>query len=77
MSPLPANAGIFSQHEIARLVAETVPADRTNAVVGTVDAEGMAVVVKVVKGEHWTVEAAFRRDWGGDMTAGAKVVWSW
>lgn len=68
---------MFSQKEIAKLVEETVPPDRTNAIVGTVDADGVAVVLKMQKGEHWTVEMAVKREWGGDIKSGAKVVYSW
>jgi hypothetical protein len=69
--------GMFSRQEIARLVEDTVPPDRTNAVVGTVDRNGLAVVLKMTKGEHWTIEAAFTRDWAGDTKAGAAVIYSW
>ncbi len=71
--PMPA----FSQKALSKLVAETVPPDRGNAVVGTVDENGIAVVVHMTKGEHWAVEGTFARDWGGNMSTGAKVIFSW
>lgn len=69
--------GLFNAKELAKLVEQVVPEDRTNAVVGTVDVDGIAVVVKMTKGTHWTVEGAFKRDWGGDVTTGAKCIYSW
>jgi hypothetical protein len=69
--------GIFSSAELARVVAETVPADRTHAIVGSIDKDGAAIVVKMQLKEHWEVQAAYKRDWAGDATLGAKVVWSW
>lgn len=73
----PVSTGMFSQEALTRLVERTVPAERTNAIIGTVDKDGVALVVKMQKGDRWTVEAAFRRDWGGDLSAGAKVMYSW
>lgn len=78
----PSKTGIFSQKELSRLVEETVPAERNgvpvqNAIVGTVDADGVAMVVHMRKGDHWTVEMAIKRDWSGDIKSGAKVVYSW
>lgn len=69
--------GIFSAAELAKVVAETVPPDRTHAVVGSIDADGVAVVVKMQLKEQWEVQAAYRREWGGDAQLGARVVWSW
>ena len=69
---------LFSSKDLARLVEQTVPPDRTNAIVGTVDSDGAAIVVKLAKpGSKWMLEMAVRREWGGDLTSGAKVVWSW
>lgn len=75
-------SSMFSQQELARLVQDTVPAERDgvpvrNAIVATVDKDGAALVVKMQKGEHWTVEMAVRRDWSGDVSSGAKVMYSW
>lgn len=81
-APPPPRGGMFSQQELSRLVEQTVPPERngvpvTNAIVGVVDSEGVALVVQMKKGEHWTVEMAVKRDWGGDVKSGAKVMWSW
>lgn len=65
---------------LSRLVSETVPADRRNAVVMTADAEGVALVFKMIKPtDHgrWEIEAAFRRNWDGNTGMDAKVVYSW
>jgi hypothetical protein len=70
-------AGMFSQAELAKVVAKTVPPNRTHAVVGTVDEDGMAVVVKMTLRERWEVSAAYRRDWAGDQQTGVKVIYSW
>ncbi len=68
---------MFSQTELAKLVADTVPADREHAVVLDVDLTGAALTVKMRKDEHWEVDAVFRRDWGGDTNAEARVIYSW
>lgn len=68
---------MFSADELAKLVADTVPADRSHAVVLDVDLTGAAVTVKMTKDEHWEVDAIFRRDWSGNTNAAAKVVYSW
>lgn len=78
----PKTVGIFSGPELSRLVEQTVPVERDgkpvkNAIVGTVDKDGVAMVVKMRKGEHWTVEMAVKREWGGDVKSGARVVYSW
>jgi hypothetical protein len=68
---------MFTEAELAKLVADTVPADRTHAVVLDVDRTGAAITVKMTKDEHWEVDAIFRRDWSGSTNAEAKVVYSW
>jgi hypothetical protein len=69
--------GIFSREELARVVADTVPADRQHAVVLSLDEDGTAVAVKMTLRERWEVEGAFRRDWSGDLNVGARVIYSW
>lgn len=68
---------MFSQAELAKVVKDTVPSDRSNAIVGVVDNTGLAVVVKMTKSDHWEIDAAYHRDWGGDQNVGAKVIYSW
>lgn len=68
---------MFSQAELAKLVADTVPADRNHAVVLDVDLTGAAVTVKMTKDEHWEVDAIFRREWSGATDAQARVIYSW
>jgi hypothetical protein len=76
--PPPApKVGMFSAQVLDKLVKDTVPADRQHALVTTVDADGLLVAVKMVKNEHWEVEAAIKRSWSGDIQAGARVVYSW
>ena len=70
-------ATIFSQQALSKLVADTVPETRGNAIVGTVDKDGVSVVVVMSKDVHWTIEGVIRRDWGGDISTGAKVIYSW
>jgi hypothetical protein len=68
---------MFNEAQLAKLVADTVPADRTNAVVLDADLTGAAITVKMTKDEHWEVDAIFRRDWHGGTNAQARVVYSW
>lgn len=68
---------MFSPTELAALVEQTVPADRSHAVVLDVDLTGAAVTVKMRKDEHWEVDGVFRRDWNGGTDAEARVIYSW
>lgn len=68
---------MFSNSELAKLVKDTVPDDRSHAVVLDVNKDGLAVTVKMVKTKHWEVEGAFTRSWNGDTAGGAKVIYSW
>jgi hypothetical protein len=68
---------MFSPQELAKIVQQTVPADRTKAIVLDVDANGLAVVVQLVKDKNWEIQAVYTRDWAGDQNAGARVIYSW
>ena len=68
---------MFSQKELAKVLNDTLPDDRTNAVVGVVDTDGLAVVIRMHKDEHWEIDGVFKRDWTGEIGAQAKVIYSW
>lgn len=72
---------IFSDAALKKLVADTLPAlppGRTNAVVGTVDSEGVKIVAGVkLRDGLVEVSGAYAHDWDGDDSAGAKVLLSW
>ena len=71
---------IFSQAQLKKLVAETMPADAKpgeKIVVGTVDSSGAQVVVDLKLTTRWTVQGVYRHDWSGDNTAAATVIGRW
>lgn len=69
---------MFSSADLSKLVADSVPADRTSAIVLDVDRHtGAALTIKMRKDVHWEVDAIFRRDWAGATDAQARVIYSW
>jgi hypothetical protein len=70
---------IFSQEQLTKLVADTLPppsAGHTIAVVGTVDQHGAQVVAGFTSdNQRWRFNGAFRHDWNGDNTVGAQVMY--
>ena len=79
---MPEATTFFSQAQLARIVQETLPPvsdDHTIAVVGTVDNDGAQVVANFTRRTgtgDWTLQAAYRHDWAGDVRIGAHVMWS-
>ena len=75
---------VFSNEQLAKLVNETIPAtlpaDHKNALVGTVDVNGVQVVVgmrRETTHATWEITGAFQHTWTGDNRVGAKMVTSW
>ena len=72
---------LFAPAQLAVLVTETLPAlpeGHTSAIVAGVDQQGVRVVARFkLKDDHWTVTAAARRTWTGDVEGGAQVLLSW
>lgn len=70
---------IFSQEQLRKLVADTLPPatdGHSVAVVGTVDQHGAQVVAGFTsKNQQWRFNGAFRHDWNGDNTVGAQVMY--
>lgn len=60
-------------------ILDSVPAGKTNAIIGTVDNRGVQILVSVKLGDQdrWLVTGAARHDWQGDTQAGAAVVYAW
>lgn len=72
---------MFSQDQLHKIIQETLPntlpGNRTNAVVGLVDEKGVSLVAKFTLRERWELEAVYKRDWLGKQDLGAKVIYSW
>lgn len=72
---------LFSDTALKQIVAQTLPQlppGHHNAVVGTVDANGIKVVAGLkLKDGHVEVTGAFEHDWSGNDQAGANVLLSW
>jgi hypothetical protein len=78
---------MFSQADLSKIVAATIPPDVTNgpamhAVVFTVDSAGAQVVASFKKttnvdGFSWELQAAARHDWSGDNSLAGRMVLSW
>ena len=71
---------LFAPDQLARVLAETVPAPKPGQrgqVVGTVDSSGAKVALVMTPGDgHWQIEAAFTHDWTGDNEVGGRVIYS-
>lgn len=68
---------IFSEEQLARLVAETLPPDAKpgeKIVVATVDQQGAKIVAAFKLQDHWELQGAARADWTGDVSAGVKII---
>jgi len=77
-------ATIFSPEQLDVLVKNTLPEDARpgeKIIVGTVDQEGVQVVVGFRKGfgasGSWDLEAAARHEWDGSNSVGAKILLRW
>jgi flagellar hook assembly protein FlgD len=76
---------MFSNDQLQKLVSETLPVvtspeGHQNALVGTVNDEGVQVVVALKRNtEHasWEVQGGYKHTWDGDNQAGAKVLVTW
>jgi len=72
-------AGLFSGAALAAIVQKTlaeVPADKTMAVVATVDTAGVNVSVAYRVKDRWRIGAAVTRDNTGGLTVGASVLFT-
>jgi isocitrate lyase len=74
---------LFSQDQLAKLVAETLPADAKpgdKVIVATVDATGAKAIISFNKqsgGANWQLQWATAYAWKGDVQTGAKVIVRW
>jgi hypothetical protein len=73
---------IFSPEQLDKVIKETIPAElpanHTNAIVGTVDKDGAKVAAHFAfKEDRWILEGAYQHDWHGDDRAGGRVIYSW
>jgi hypothetical protein len=73
---------IFAPAQLAQIVSDLLPAlppGHTSAVIGGVDQDGVYVVArfKLTEGDHWSVTAAARKEWTGNVEVGATVLLSW
>ena len=74
---------IFDPDSLNKVLNETVPAQlpdgHTAALVGTVDANGIQAVLSVKKAVGSSTlecDGVWQRDWSGQQTVGARVLWS-
>lgn len=71
---------LFAPEQLKQIVADTlidVPKDHRVAVVGTFDRNGAAVVANFASVDgRWKLQAAYRHDWSGNDSIGAKVMFS-
>jgi hypothetical protein len=73
---------IFSQTQLQQAVAAIppdLPEGHSSAIVGTVDQTGAQVIVGFKKdalGGTWQAQGAFRHDWSGDNSVGARFIYS-
>jgi hypothetical protein len=73
-------AMIFSQEQLAKIVAESLPSDARpgeKVVIGTVDQHGAQVVASFKLKDHWELQAAARHEWSGENEVGARVLLRW
>lgn len=76
---IPKRIGIYTKDELDLLVRNTIPKDRTIAVVVATDLDGLEVTVEMKKETKfgtWDIAGVYKREWRGDNKIGAKVVWS-
>lgn len=71
---------VFSQEQLAKIVAETIPADakpNEKFLIGTVDQTGAKVMAVLKLKDEWEVQAVAEANWKGSKSAGAKVMKRW
>lgn len=74
---------LFAPDQLAKLVAETLPADGKpgeKVIVATVDATGAKVIAsfnKQIGGADWDFQWATQYAWTGDVQTGGKVIVRW
>jgi hypothetical protein len=75
---------VFSQAQLAKAVhdalATDLPDGHRSAIIGTVDSEGVQVVIGVQRtlaAGTFRTEFIARHDWTGDTEVGARVLYSW
>lgn len=73
---------LFSDEALKKVIADTLPAlpsDRSIAVVGHVNDQGVGVTArfnKDTKTGNWDLDFAVKRDWNGGYQLGTQVMWS-
>lgn len=74
---------VFSQSQLDKIVAETLPADAQpgeKVIVGTVDKTGAQVVAafKMRRDDFtWELQGIARHDWDGNNSGQGKVILRW
>ena len=77
------STSIFSPEQLDKLVNETLSetgVTSTNAVVGTVDKDGMQLTAAFSWEQSratWKLEGVVRHNWTGDNEVGAKLLLEW
>jgi hypothetical protein len=74
---------VFEASRLDRIVGDiipaTVPAGHTNAIVGTLDGNGVKVGAVFTLGadQRWAFKGAYEHQWTGDNSEAGQVIFSW